>query len=100
MNAFISIKGQDVFSLPIAVGTRAKAEELAAEKYGDGAEVVRLTEFCHGRCGKDLDVSDKPTEPYYCPDCALWREMTLKGRGKTLLAALTRATAAMVEVGA
>ena len=99
MNAFISIKGQDVFSLPVAVGSRSQAKELVAEKYGDGAEVIRLTEFCHGHCGTDLDVSDKPPQPYYCPDCALWRERTLKKRGTTLLAALT-AAAARVEVGA
>jgi len=99
MYAMIATNGGDAFRMPVAIRDRQHAEAVAAEKYNGAAEVLHCVEFCHGKCGRVIEVENKPPSPWYCPDCALWRETTLKERAKTLLAALTRATAAMV-VGA
>ena len=102
MHAMIAVNGGDAFRMPVAIKDREHADAVAAEKYNGAAEVLYCVEFCrgrHGRCGAEIEVENRPPSPWYCPDCALWREMTLKKRVKTMLAALTRATAAM-EVGA
>lgn len=100
MYALVEVNGTGVFRLPIAVESREQAKALIAEKYNGAGKLASLVEFCHGRrCGAEIEVENKPPSPWYCPECALWREMTLKKRVDKLLAALTRATAEVV-VGA
>lgn len=99
MYALVEVNGTGVFRLPIAVESREQAKALIAEKYNGAGKLAGLVEFCHGRCGAEIEVENRPPSPWYCPDCALWREMTLKKRVDKLLAALTRATAEVV-VGA
>ena len=100
MHAMIATNGGDAFRMPTAIKDRQHAEAVAAEKYNGAAVVLYCVEFCHGKCGRVIEVENKPPQPYYCPDCALWRETTLKERVDRLLAALIKATAERVEVGA
>ena len=101
MYALVEVNGTGVFRLPIAVESREQAKALIAEKYNGAGKLAGLVEFCHGRrCSAEIEVENKPPSPWYCPDCQLWRETTLEERVKTMLAALIKATAARVEVGA